>query len=70
MASGNSGSNLLSDIIHCIGKCVRDRISERDYKVQGKPLEFMYDLWIFCFWGTIGSDRASDPGMPDRDGDC
>lgn len=70
MASGNSGSNLLSDIIYCIGKCVRDRISERDYKVQGKPLEFMYDLWIFCFWGTIGSDRASDPGMPDRDGDC
>ena len=70
MASGNSGSNLLSDIIYCIGKCVRDRISERDYKVQGKPLEFMYDLWIFCFWGTIGSDRASDSGMPDRDGDC
>ena len=30
-------------------------------------MEFMYDLWIFCFWGTIGSDRASDPGMPDRD---
>lgn len=70
MASGNSGSNLLFDIIYCIRKCVRGRISERDHKAQRKPLGFMYDLWIFCFWGAIGSGGASDPGMSDGDGNC